>query len=244
MKYFRMLFNWIAKHKLVFGIITLAIVLAVPSSFYLWKFSDYDYSDDPGSWGVFGDYIGGTLNPIISLASFLVLSYLTYQVSKQSSTESKEQKLQERRIQAYDELLNAYRKMSRSVKKIETIYLNVNILERLPTPDVKTRAIENMMGMAKHISLLDDLSSFLQFFEVKYGKFFKFNFEGNEFKEMIANLDKHHEIWKNAFDEIIKVLPEPVHEDASMLFAFDEEKFLKQFKTFVYAIRDEIKVQQ
>lgn len=55
---------------LVFGI-TLMITMIISS--YVFQFHNYGLSDDSSKWAEFGDFIGGTLNPILSLAAFVLL---------------------------------------------------------------------------------------------------------------------------------------------------------------------------
>jgi len=56
--------------KWIFGVAVLIIV--VVSSVYFIKFND-GFSDKPEVWGTFGDFIGGTLNPILSFLSLIAL---------------------------------------------------------------------------------------------------------------------------------------------------------------------------
>ncbi|WP_027388795.1 hypothetical protein [Chryseobacterium gregarium] len=49
---------------------------------YYYKFKDYSVSNDPSMWGVFGDYIGGTLNSIVGIANLIILTYITFQLVK------------------------------------------------------------------------------------------------------------------------------------------------------------------
>lgn len=56
-----------------------AILIAVATGFlvavgsYSWKFWSTSLSNDPSHWGVFGDFIGGTLNPLIAFLALLAL---------------------------------------------------------------------------------------------------------------------------------------------------------------------------
>jgi len=40
-------------------------------------------SNDPATWGTFGDYLGGTLNPIISFLAFIGLLYTIHQQAQE-----------------------------------------------------------------------------------------------------------------------------------------------------------------
>lgn len=62
-----------------------ALVLFLPASTYISQFWDHPFSEDPNSWGVFGDYIGGTYNILVSL----LLAYISYRVSKMQTSAEK-----------------------------------------------------------------------------------------------------------------------------------------------------------
>ncbi len=60
-------------------------ILIIPTVIYLGNFGGYKLSDSPGDWGVFGDYLGGVLNPLLSIVNLIVLGYLTVFVSEQDN---------------------------------------------------------------------------------------------------------------------------------------------------------------
>lgn len=64
---------------IVIGIIIIPILLA--TIFYFINFHDQVLSKDLTIWGTFGDFWGGILNPLISLASLIILVYVTIQLS-------------------------------------------------------------------------------------------------------------------------------------------------------------------
>ncbi len=68
-------------------------VLAVIGA-YIGKFHLYTISDSPADWGVLGDYLGGVLNPLISMIAllFLIKTYLTQRKElEQSESLNREQ---------------------------------------------------------------------------------------------------------------------------------------------------------
>jgi hypothetical protein len=63
--------------KYIKWLIGITIILTiVPVIFYLYKFGDGTLSTDKGEWGTFGDFIGGVLNPLISLLTLAVTVYI------------------------------------------------------------------------------------------------------------------------------------------------------------------------
>jgi len=62
------------------GLAILVIVAALLP--FIIRFYSHTISDKQEHWGQFGDYFGGILNPIISLISLIVLTYISISVSK------------------------------------------------------------------------------------------------------------------------------------------------------------------
>lgn len=63
----------------VFGVALLIMLSALGAyAYFFWFRLGHSVSEDPAAWGVFGDFIGGLANPIVSLATLLivVLAYI------------------------------------------------------------------------------------------------------------------------------------------------------------------------
>lgn len=63
----------------------LLFLLVAPILVYWLNFKGYGVSDNPSNWGVFGDYIGGVLNPFIAFLNLGILIYLTVFVSREDT---------------------------------------------------------------------------------------------------------------------------------------------------------------
>lgn len=50
--------------------------------FYAYNFRNHVISTNSENWGHFGDYLGGVLNPIISLINLVVLTYITISINR------------------------------------------------------------------------------------------------------------------------------------------------------------------
>lgn len=66
-------------------LIALSIVI-IP---YICKFGALNFSSSPESWGPFGDYVGGLLNPIIGILNLIVLTYLSINLVKEDTERNK-----------------------------------------------------------------------------------------------------------------------------------------------------------
>lgn len=56
-------------------IVVAGLVFTIVITSYIINFYDIPISKDSGTWGTFGDFIGGTLNPIFAFLSFIALLY-------------------------------------------------------------------------------------------------------------------------------------------------------------------------
>lgn len=62
---------------IVIGCMTLFLI---PNAFYYFNFNG-ELSKSPEHWGQYGDFIGGSINPVLTIANIIALIYLTYTVS-------------------------------------------------------------------------------------------------------------------------------------------------------------------
>lgn len=82
--------NLIAKISIGVAIAT----LITPPAFYIRNFWGHPLSQSPSDWGVFGDYVGGVLNPIIGLLTLIATVFLAFIVYRyQRSHEGEEEAL-------------------------------------------------------------------------------------------------------------------------------------------------------
>ena len=63
-------------------------IVTVPLSYCI-KFQELEMSNKPESWGQFGDYFGGILNPIISLINLVILTFLSIRLVKDEDSRNK-----------------------------------------------------------------------------------------------------------------------------------------------------------
>ncbi len=72
------------KDKTLLAILWISSIISlfITIGAYFLKFYNSSFSNDPANWGQFGDYIGGILNPIISLLNLIILTYLSIKLVK------------------------------------------------------------------------------------------------------------------------------------------------------------------
>jgi len=54
-----------------------SILIALPLIVYWFNFSSLKIATYPSAWGIFGDFVGGILNPIIGLVNLALLLIIT-----------------------------------------------------------------------------------------------------------------------------------------------------------------------
>jgi len=72
----------------------------IPIAFYISHFGKTDLSNNPQNWGVFGDYVGGTLNPVLSCINLALLIAISIYVAKMDTN----RQINEFRYKAYTDL--------------------------------------------------------------------------------------------------------------------------------------------
>lgn len=97
---------------LIISVIILITGVTLIAGNYIYKFSSSSISSNPSDWGVLGDYVGGTLNPLISLITlFYVIR--TYLSQKEELSESGIAAQKTAKIQLSNTLISAaYEKIS------------------------------------------------------------------------------------------------------------------------------------
>ena len=66
------------KTKLILFAIFSFIILSSVFGFYFSKFGSLGLSNNQELWGQFGDFVGGTLNPILAFLSFIIIGIIIF----------------------------------------------------------------------------------------------------------------------------------------------------------------------
>lgn len=142
------------KHWGVVSIVVVILIVASAAfvaSFSYWsQFHNRPLSESPEQWGQFGDYVGGTLNPAISLIGLVLTFWIAVQVNKISKKTSKEQ------IAAQKEILK--------------LQLQSEVIkEFLPPLD---KMLKGFITSTTQLSDLDDIETLVSDFHFNYGGLF------------------------------------------------------------------------
>ncbi|MCC9066304.1 hypothetical protein [Flavobacterium piscisymbiosum] len=162
------------------------LLIVVAGAFYIVTFWDHPISDDSAVWGTFGDYIGGTINTLVSLSSLIILAILTNTVSKQSSEENKNVTLLLKRIDSYEKLTD-------HLPTLNQIFFDLyddisGLIEILHYPELqfgpKVKALAEKARIFKHLHV------FLLTFNHRFGHLFIYDFTAKEFKQLVIDLNE------------------------------------------------------
>lgn len=164
----------------------LGLFLLIPAIAYIFEFWNSPISHDPNRWGVLGDYIGGILNPIISLASLGILGYLSYLLSLQSTKEGKKLFILEKKMEAYHDLTMHIKGINMITENIKRSTTLLNIVNDFPLE----KKFEPVLKMNEElIASCQPIKQFyftLMTFNVRYSHLFEYDFSSGDFKEFIS----------------------------------------------------------
>jgi Putative phage abortive infection protein len=203
---------------------------------YWYSFSKYGWSTNPDAWGQFGDFLGGVLNPLVSLAALfaLVISVRMQRSelndtraelveARKVATEQAKTADQQRREQRFFDLLNLYQRTVDSLtftQRSNSFLTPVSSGKHPPTTNIfhGKAAIEWLSGAVLGGSLLNFC---------KYGFFVQ---EKNQYCSM-QNLEKLTETWKNPLignfiDQYFRVIYRILSE-AETLLGEDHYRYVK-----------------
>lgn len=145
------------------------ILLAITLLSYFLHFSG-DLSDDQGKWGTFGDFIGGTLNPLFSLLSLFAIIYtikiqteeleLTRAEMKKSnlSQDEQSQSLQRQTFEnTFFKMIDLHNQIVNSFLLVQKYKIVRNPVRRIGGLEADTMSIpQNYKVLGRDIGILDD----------------------------------------------------------------------------------------
>lgn len=97
------------------SLLILIVAAVLPILIYIFRFHDYQLSDDPSDWGVFGDYIGGVYSVLIAL----LVVYITRNLSRRDE----EKRLKKEALrEVYKQITNIQQKQTVDQRKLPKLY--------------------------------------------------------------------------------------------------------------------------
>jgi hypothetical protein len=170
------------KNKFSIYIILIAFltIISIPIIFYIVKLGNSELSNDISDWASFADYLGGTVNIIISFTSLIILTIITVLVSNQSNSENKKTNLLLKRIESYDKLVQLLPKLIIAIQEMKVS--STAIAERLKNKNVADNDIKHF---ADHSIVMVEVFSMVATFQLQYGHLYKYDFDSDDFHKLI-----------------------------------------------------------
>lgn len=167
------------------------ILLLIPVTLFLYHFGGKTISDDLSNWALFGDFVGGILNTILSLSSLVILGLLTHNISKQSNEENKKNNLLLKRIESYDSLAYYLTEIHTSTSTIS------DKLSRLSNPrltnEMKNKIITDVESEAK---IFMQFYSLVLTFEERYSYLYEYDFLCKQYDELVDEARKFNSFFQ------------------------------------------------
>lgn len=135
---------------LLFGGLIISVALII----FFYRFAQYELSNITQDWGVFGDYIGGVLNPIIGLMNFGLLIAISVFVAKFDS----HRQFNEYRYLSYNELCkkfddteNSSNQLDELIKFLEDFKFNNQFLFPKENNPIFNSLVDNLIERVKPV---------------------------------------------------------------------------------------------
>ncbi|WP_339876138.1 hypothetical protein [Olleya marilimosa] len=207
-------------------IIIFIIFIILPIIIYIANFWGMTLSESPEKWGAFGDYFGGLLNPVIAIFGTIFLGYLTYEIGKQNSNDTKNIFVYQQRMIAYQEIADLTTELDASRNKIK---IHNDLMIALGKQGVKEETVNQYIkAMESTFFPISNLKVSLYNFPIKYGHLFKYDFDSTHYRNLKEKSSKLY----NSLDILERKEREKID--------FNDTELISEFKTFLGDLREEI----
>ncbi|PLA40034.1 hypothetical protein CYK00_07505 [Neisseria sicca] len=162
----------------ILGILGVIAILTIPTFYYYLKFHNSfmlrnflaKLSDDPAIWGTFGDYLGGTLNPIISFLAFIGLLYTIRQQAQEMKATRDELERTAEQQSRQSEIFN--------LQQFESTFFS--LLEQYNK--IVETLVKNVDEINKYNRTHNSIDSFINEIYEKYSEIYQSNVCNNQIK--------------------------------------------------------------
>ena len=154
--------NYLLWALAIFALIAFLIVLG----FYIFHFKTLFIIKDSATWGTFGDYVGGTLNPIISFLALIGLLYTIHQQAQEMEATRNELKQSAEQQSRQSEIFNLQQFESTFFSLLEQ---HNNILEKITNNNnkiIKNKKFNNLKLSIEDESIKEIYNNYLEYEEL------------------------------------------------------------------------------
>lgn len=217
--------------KFVIGsIIAIALCFLTITGLFIYNFGNYNLSSKIEHWGAFGDFIGGTLNIVISLVSLVVLGYITFLVSKESSEENRKQQLLIKRLEIYDLFYQSTIDIQHDGNQmlVLTDWMKITKNEEFKYK-IQSDLFASSYRAVQAVKFIDN-------FKDRYGFYFSRSVKSDSYRE----LEKISRLYVRIFSALFDVIVLDKDEDEILLKQIDKGNYDKHINNFLNELRNEI----
>ena len=204
---------------------------------FVFNFYGTGLSSDISHWGATGDYIGGLINPFVAFLNLLVLGFLTYVVSKQSSEESKNIFMLQQKIEAYrvigDHLPKINQIMPIFSRKADEIKYLVSMDKH---PEINKIAVDKVLNLSEMVYTFMDFHYELYTFKARFSHVFVYSFDSDGYKRLLKESSNMLDRLKEYYDAIMRG-----KKDVIDSLKLNEEPLADALAELVNEIRKELK---
>lgn len=173
-------------HLIILGISVLALILLPIGIFYV-KFRYHFISDNPTNWGVFGDFIGGTVGTITGIVSLIILSWLTYAVAKNSSKDAFKHQVILKRMDVYLTFANHLYEFNLLSRRLDVTTRYTESFLKFSDNVVPQQYADLNLRNLNSLTSLHELSQHIFNFNLLYGHLFDYDFSSKEFESLLQS---------------------------------------------------------
>lgn len=146
--------------NLLIGFISISLLLILASiGFYFYIFGSFEFTEDHEVWSQFGDYLGGTLSPILAIISICISIFIAFAIQKISSDNSSKEIQTQKRITMLTLRNSELASFRRDSDNAFNNYMNHGNMNQVVVPHANINQ-QNLISLIKHcISVCDNFTN-------------------------------------------------------------------------------------
>lgn len=208
-------------------------VTIIPIILFVLNFYSQPISKDIDDWASFGSYVSGVVNTFVAVVSLIVLSYLTYFVSKQSSSENKKVNLLMRKLDAYESLVAFLPVLQNS---LDNMVWNVKYaLKYIDVQGAEKEYEEYLNKVFESVRNFKELNFFLSSFTERYGHLFNYDFDCSDFSELMDRSDENSVFYDKMLENLSSRKREIPSDGQKMM-----RDFIKSLNKLILSLKSEL----
>lgn len=221
------------------------LLISAPLILYHSHFKEQAVGSDPATWGQFGDYVGGVLNPIIGILNLGLFVYISWLVADLAGDHNLQLLVKQRRMEAFELLMSDISKLNLASHNFNLSNATVALSKRYHESRNSTDSVEHFNVLLNHLKMIgesskvySDFNETISRFYVRYGYLFGYNFRGDEHKQLVQLTGRVNSCLSNVLLSVTNNKPTEDINDLPKL----TDQMLDATTLFVSELRKEIQI--